>query len=73
MVHPDDVLVRTPGRLETVIDGQLLVFAPGDGRTHLLNASAALVLTSVDGIARVGDIIDDLSPRDRRRAGRGGI
>jgi len=60
VVTPSDVVARVPGRLETVIDGQLLVFDPAGGRSHLLNTSAALVYTSVDGRATVGGIVDDL-------------
>ena len=61
----------SPGRLETVVDGQLLVFDPRSGSAHLLNTSAALVLTSVDGRATVGEIVDDLCREtgvDRERA-----
>jgi PqqD family protein of HPr-rel-A system len=61
VVAPDDVLARTPGRLDAVVDGQLLVFDPGRGSAHLLNPSAALVLTSVDGRSTVAEIADALS------------
>ena len=61
VVGPNDVLARTPDRIETVVDGQLLVFDPGRGSAHLLNPSAALVLTSVDGRSTVSDIADTLS------------
>ncbi len=60
VVAPDDVLARSPGRLETVVEGQLLVFDPRTGNAHLLNPSAALVLTSVDGRSTVDEIIDGL-------------
>jgi hypothetical protein len=55
------VLARTPGRLDTVVDGQLLVFDPHHGHAHLLNSSAALVLTSVDGRSTAAEIADALS------------
>ena len=61
VVAPNDVVARTPGRLEAVVDGQLLVFDPGRGNAHLLNPSAALVLTSVDGRSTVDEIADALS------------
>ena len=56
-----DVLARATGRVDTVVDGQLLVFDPRSGNAHLLNPSAALVLTSVDGRTTVD--------ADHRRAG----
>jgi hypothetical protein len=56
----EDVLARTPGRLDTVVDGQLLVFHPDTGDAHLLNASAALILLTVDGRRTVGDVVDEL-------------
>ncbi len=60
VVGPGDVLARVPGRMDTVVDGQLLVFDPRSGNAHLLNPSAALVLTSVDGRATVDQIVEDL-------------
>jgi PqqD family protein of HPr-rel-A system len=61
IVGPPDVLARTPGRVDTVVDGQLLVFDPRSGNAHLLNPSAALVLTSVDGRMTVEQVVDDLA------------
>ncbi|HVN51718.1 MAG TPA: PqqD family peptide modification chaperone [Acidimicrobiales bacterium] len=61
LVTAGDVLARTSGRLETVVDGQLVEFDPGTGNAHLLNPSAALVLTSVDGRRTVGEIADELA------------
>jgi Coenzyme PQQ synthesis protein D (PqqD) len=37
------------------------VFAPSTGQAHLLNPTAALVLTAIDGRSTVGSIIDELA------------
>jgi hypothetical protein len=49
-----------PGRLFTVVDGQVLLFDPVGTASQILNPGAAMVWAEVDGRQRVGQIIDRL-------------
>jgi hypothetical protein len=59
-VDLDDLVVRTPGHHDVVVEGELVVYEPATGRTHRLNTSAALVLTSAAAPTTVRALVDDL-------------
>jgi hypothetical protein len=52
---------QQPGRLCEEMDGEYLVYSPGDGKALFLNESAALIWNLCDGQRSVQDIIDLLS------------
>ncbi len=49
------------GRSHAIIDGGLVVLHPATGRFQVLSTSAALVFTSIDGIASLDEIVEAIA------------
>lgn len=55
-----EVLELPVGVLTAEVDGHLVVVEQGSGSGVLLNAEAALILTALDGVASLGEVIDQV-------------
>ncbi len=55
-----DVPRFVDGVVDAVLDDQIVALHPDHPKTHVLNVSASLIWLSIDGVASVADIIDEL-------------
>lgn len=53
-----DVLAIAPRTLMAEVDGRLVVVDQASGRSALLNATGALVVTAIDGVASLRQVLD---------------
>lgn len=57
----DFVAELVPGIAHAIAGGEVVLFDPRRSKSTLLNPSAALIWASIDGVATLGSIIDDLT------------
>lgn len=60
VIEGDAVPRLTPEVAFTIVDGAVVLYQTQLGVSHVLNASAALIWASIDDVATVTEIIDDL-------------